>query len=306
MNTYRYRELPVCYLASGLELRVPLHEITGGAGPVVGLTASIHGDESIGVEVLRNILEFLKTVPVKGTVWMVPVANPLAFEDVDRSTPQDRKNLNRSFPGKSGGTVTDALAHVIAEEFLDKVDVYIDFHSGGQDALVDYVYINNDEGLSRAFLSGVLYRPAKGYEGTSASRTKARGVPTVTIECGGGANPAAYIERGIRGIQNMLRYLGVIEGAVETRDDAMVITRLAHVNPSHGGLLVPCLHEGDMHRVLDGGAVLGRVYNPMTCALLQEIVAPFERNLVILLRGGVNRILPGDFTFMIGDLASRE
>ena len=51
MNSYRYYELPVRYLGSGLQLRLPVHEFTGGEGPVVGITACIHGDETIATEI---------------------------------------------------------------------------------------------------------------------------------------------------------------------------------------------------------------------------------------------------------------
>ena len=71
-----------------------------------------------------------------------------------------------------------------------------------------------------------------------------------------------------------------------------------------GGLFVPALTYDAMNTIVEGKVVLGRVYNPMTLELLEEIRAPYEKNLMILMRGNINRIIPGDFTFMIGDLDS--
>jgi len=61
-----------------------------------------------------------------------------------------------------------------------------------------------------------------------------------------------------------------------------------------------------MNTIVEGKVTLGKIYNPMTLELLEEIKAPYDRNLIILMRGSVNTILPGDFSFMIGDLSTAE
>ena len=302
--SYKYYELPVCYLASGLQLKLPIHEFCGDDGPVLGMTASIHGDEAITVEIARRVVEFLKTQKVNGTIKIMSVANPLAYEMVSRNTPIDGANMNRVFPGDRDFTTTEIQAAVIAEEFLETLDLYIDIHSGGQDPVVDYTYVFNDEGFSRSFGSELLYRPKVGYSGTSATVTTEKGIPTVTLECGGGPNLHYYVEKGFNGIVNMLRYKGLIDGEAKTPDKQTMITHIEHVNPHHGGMFVPAQSYDSMTKVIKGKVVLGRVYNPMTLELLEEIKAPFEENLMILMRCDYNRILAGDFTFMIGDLSS--
>ena len=79
----------------------------------------------------------------------------------------------------------------MTREFLEKIDVLIDLHSGGDRPTVDYIYLRNAEDLSRAFGSRVLYRAAQGktgtmFDGTSVSVTDERGIPSVTVELGGG------------------------------------------------------------------------------------------------------------------------
>lgn len=307
MNKIEYTEIPVCFLANGLELKLPVHIIEGNEkGPTVGITACVHGDETIGVEIVRRVYEELKNKDIKGTVKIMPLANPLAFEDAARNTPIDRTNMNRIFPGRYSGTLTDIQARKIADEFLLDLDAYIDVHAGGQDPVVYYTYIVNDEEFSKASLSKILYRPAQDYVGTTATFTKPKGIPTVTIECGGGPNDQKYIDQGVEGILNMLRQKKVIDEEVKTRDDQITVRHIEHVNPHHGGLLVPGLTYDSVNEIVEGKVTLAKIYNPKTFELIEEIKAPYDKNLIILMRGSTNRVLPGDFCFMIGDLNSVE
>mgnify|MGYP004609478221 CR=1 FL=1 len=303
MNNYRYYELPVRYLGSGLQLRLPVHEFTGDEGPTVGITACIHGDECVATEIARRTVEFLKGEEnIHGTIKIMPVASPLGFEVGQRNTPVDKTNMNRIFPGNPDGMITDVTAHVIATQFLQNLDTYIDIHSGGQDPVVDYAYVLNDEELSRASLANILYRPVVDYEGTSVTCTKSDKTAAVTLECGGNCEP--YAKKGLKAVVNMLRHKKAIDGEAEKRDDQIMISHIEHVNPHHGGLFVPALTYDAMNTIVEGRVVLGRVYNPMTLELLEEIRAPYDRNYIILMRGNINRIYGGDFSFMIGDLSS--
>lgn len=301
---YKYYEIPVCYLASGLHLKLPVHEFVGGPGPVLGITASIHGDEAITVEIARLVVEHLKTQKINGTIKIMSVANPLAYEMASRNTPIDGVNMNRVFPGNKDRTVTEIQASVIAEQFLQTIDFYIDIHAGGQDPVVEYTYVTNDEGFSRSFGGRILYKPEQSYGGTSATVTLQRNVPSVTLECGGGPNLKHHVDKGVKGIINMMKYKGLLDGEAEKPGEQIMITKLVHVNPHHSGMFVPAQSYESMNKIIKGKVVLGRIYNPMTLELLEEIKAPFEENLMILMRCDYNRILAGDFTFMIGDLSS--
>ena len=301
---YKYYEIPVCYLPNGLQLKLPIHEFGDGNGPLLGITASIHGDETISVEIARRLVEHLKNEEVHGTIRIMSVANSLAYGNASRNTPIDGVNLNRVFPGNPNGTTTEVLAHVIYTEFLSKLDLYIDIHAGGQDPVVDYAYVTTDEGFSRSFGSRILYRPVQGYTGTSGSTIQGKGVPTVTIECGGGPNLFKYVDKGFKGVLNMLKYKKLINGEPETPGEQIMITHIAHVHPHQSGVFVPEQSYDSMTGIIKGKQVLGRIYNPMTLELLEEIRAPYEENLMILMRCDYNRILAGDFSFMIGDLST--
>ncbi len=299
---YTYEELKVCYLANGSELSLPVHKFEGpGSDKVVGIGSAIHGDEIIGVEIARRVVEFLKTQEVHGTVKLCSCVHPLAFEQVDRNSPIDGLNLNRVFPGKPDGFTTDRVAYTYFEEFICTLDAYIDVHSGGREPIVEYTYIINDEAMSRAFGSKILYRPHDNYPGNVNSYAAMRGIRTMTAEIGGLVVRERDIQRGVEGVLNVLRHEGMIDGEVIHRDDQVVTEHIEHVNPHHGGLMVPGLDIDKLGEVVEGHVTLAKIYNPKTLELLEEIKAPYERNLMILLRPTVNRAFTGDFSFMIAD-----
>jgi hypothetical protein len=220
-------------------------------------------------------------------------------------------NLNRLFPGDPGGWFSDLLAQAIAREFLEKIDVHIDLHSGTDRPTVDYVYLLNDEGLSRSFRSTVLYRPKEGLTGTTYSGTTKsvtvdkRGIPAAVIELGGGiVDQGPYVERGVNGVMNMLRYLGAVSETPHPPPAQTVVHSIALIRPSQGGFLetaAPPLGE-----TIAGGAVLGRVYSPYTFELLEEIPNPVDQGIMILSHLSRNLVQPGDYGYMVGDLAGAE
>jgi predicted deacylase len=303
--------IPVTTLASGGELSIWVHEYVGsGGGPTLGLCAAIHGDEAVSVEILWRFRQRLSALPFKGRVLMLPVANPLALEGRSRHSPLDMQNLNRVFPGDPSGWVTEQLAHAVTRNFLEKIDVLVDLHAGGYYPTVDYVYITNAEELSRAFGSPLLYRPQPGragtvFGGTSTGVTRARGVPSVTVELGGGdVDQTAYVERGLAGIENIMRALGMLAGPPATRPRQTVVHEIVTVRPSHGGLLVPAAPP--LGQPVAGGAELGRVISPYTLETLEVIRSPVDRGVMILSHLTVDVVQPGDYGYMIGDLEDAE
>jgi predicted deacylase len=216
-------------------------------------------------------------------------------------------NLNRVFPGGGEGFFTHRLAEVLVAHFLDKLDYYIDLHAGGAYGTVDYVYVGNAETLSRAFGSAVLFRPPQGYGygGSTAHYMTSKGVPCVTVELGGGAvDQAEYVRRGIAGITNVLRTVGMFGGSPSSPPRQTVLRTLVTLRPTAGGMLIP--EATALHAVLQKDAVLGRVVSPYAFDELDVFRAPFERSLTVLVRPTVCRVQPGEFGYMIGDLGTAE
>lgn len=300
------RRIPVAHFANGMEAALHIHEIVGtaGDGPTVGISAAIHGDEQTGPQIVLEFARQLDAAKLKGRLLLLPVANPLSFEARTRHNPVDDLNLNRMFPGGRGGWFSEQLAAAISREFLDKIDVFFDIHAGGHQPTVDYIYIRNAENLSRAFGSKLLYRAKPGvsgtmYEGTAASVTDKRAVPSVVVELGGGlVDQAPYVARGVAGLNNMLREHKVLDGAPAKPPQQIVMSGIQIIRPSQGGF-IEIAHPPLGERVADD-ALLGRIVSPYTFETLEEIRNPVKGGWMVLSHLTRNLVQPGDYLFMVG------
>ena len=203
MNRHSIHRHKFTTMADGTDAVLTIHELRGaGDGPVVGISGSIHGNENTGSQIIRALWPHLAEARLSGTLMLMPVGNPRAFAVNRRYTPVDELNLNRLFPGSTSGWYSDHLASAITTEFLEKIDIHIDLHAGTDRPTVDYVYILNNEALSRAFGSRVLYRPTEGkggtkYGGTTKSVTvDRRGIPSIVVELGGESLPRSLTWSG--------------------------------------------------------------------------------------------------------------
>ena len=301
------RRLPLATMASGMEAALHLHEIAGqrGSGPTVGISAGIHGDEYVGTQMIMDLLAVLTDHEIAGRLLVLPVANPLAFEAIGRQNPVDDINLNRVFPGAARGWFSEQLATVIIREFLEKIDILIDIHAGGLKPTVDYTYIFNHEALSRAFGTKLLYRPKGGvslgtiYGGTLSSIALERGIPTATLELGGGiVDQAPYAARGAACLRNMLRVTGTLAGNVTSRADQIELAEIHIIRPTQGGFL--CSEAPPLGEPIAAGAVLGRVVSPYSFDELEVIRNPVPDGWMVLAHLTRNVIQPGDYGYMVG------
>ena len=299
-------------MADGTDAVLTIHELAGEAGgPTVGISGSVHGNENAGSQIIRTLWPHLRGCRITGRILLLPVANPRAFAVNKRYTPIDELNLNRQFPGSTSGWYSDHLAAAITREFLEKVDVHIDLHAGTDRPTVDYVYIMNDERLSRAFGSTVLYRPMDGLAGTTYSGTTKsvtvdrRKIPSVVVELGGGiVEQEPYVARGVDGTLNVLRAAGVIEGEVRPPPDQIVVRGIEIVRPRHGGWLET--EAPPLGKLIGEGAVLGRVVSPYSFETLEVIKSPVRHGIMILSHLNRNLVEPGDYGYMVGDMDTAE
>ncbi|MEQ8425849.1 MAG: succinylglutamate desuccinylase/aspartoacylase family protein [Cyclobacteriaceae bacterium] len=302
----KVRFIPMCHMANGMEFGIHVHELVGtaGDGPTVGISGVIHGNEVTGAHIILDLARALANVKFKGRILLLPVANPHGFEANERFVPVDWINLNRVFPGNKQGTFSDHLADLIFREFITKLDVLIDLHSGTDRPTVDYTFIFNDEGLSRSTGSKILYRMPESnrvYDGTSAVAAVAKGIRSVVIEIGGGViDQAPYAKWGVSSLMNMLRHLEMVEGNPAPLPEQIVVNEIQLVRPTQGGFLeteAPPLGER-----IRGGDVLGRVISPYTFEELEVMRCPVEDGIMILSHLTRNVIHPGDYGYMIGNM----
>lgn len=122
-------EMPVSkQLMQGM-VSIPLHVIYGKKpGPTLCLTATLHGDEICGIEIIRQVLADIDVEKLHGAIIFVPVVNVFGFINNSRYLP-DRRDLNRCFPGSKRGSMASRLANLYATEVIQKCDYAIDFHT---------------------------------------------------------------------------------------------------------------------------------------------------------------------------------
>jgi predicted deacylase len=111
-------ETPI-YVSRGLE-----------DGPVLALTAGMHGDEINGMEIVRRMLDSGLHRPKRGVTVCMPIVNLYGFLNYSRDVP-DGKDINRAFPGNKNGSLASRLAYNLMHEVIPYIDFGIDFHTGG-------------------------------------------------------------------------------------------------------------------------------------------------------------------------------
>jgi uncharacterized protein len=298
--------IPVATMAGGHAPELVVHTIDGGAGdgPTLGLVAGIHGDEPVGVETLRRFVTELDAASVAGELVVLPVANPYAFEALTRNTPLDMSNLNRLFPGNPNGTLTEQLAHAIADRVVPRLGYLVDLHSGGNLATVDYAYRFDDSGLAEAFGCEILYR-GQSYGGSLSHCARGLGIPTVTTEIGGGQQRNRhYVEKGLRGLRNVMKKLEMMPGKPELPERQLVVDELATLRPHHGGLMLSDFDATRLGDSVAAGTELARVVSPYTFEVLEVLTAPFDPTLLLLGREAMTKVDPGDYGFIVANGAS--
>jgi len=120
--------LPSFYTHSSVNM--PVHVVHGRrAGPVLLVSAAVHGDEINGVEIIRRLLTHKSIDRIKGTLIAIPVVNVYGFVSKSRYLP-DRRDLNRSFPGSENGSMASRLANVLMTQILPHTTHIIDLHTG--------------------------------------------------------------------------------------------------------------------------------------------------------------------------------
>ncbi|MER8651573.1 N(2)-acetyl-L-2,4-diaminobutanoate deacetylase DoeB [Mesorhizobium sp. M0586] len=206
---------------------IPICVIRNGKGPAALLTGGNHGDEYEGPLALYDLARTLDPKQVSGTVIIVPAMNYPAFRAGTRTSPIDKGNMNRSFPGRPDGTVTEKIADYFQRELLPRADLVFDFHSGGRtldfvpfcaahtvpDKALEQKAFDAVAAFSAPFSMRMIEIDSVGMYDTAAEEM---GKVFVSTELGGGGTSRAQTVRiARRGISNVLRHAGIVAGAVE-------------------------------------------------------------------------------------------
>jgi predicted deacylase len=234
--------LPVSESYAGISLKIPLQiQRSEVDGPVVFVTAALHGDELNGTGAIRELLLDETFKLRRGSLILVPILNLLAFDRHSRYMP-DRRDLNRCFPGSSSGSLASRVADTIFTELVGRCDYGIDLHTAAV-RRTNYPNVRADMKnpqvamLATKFGAEVIVDYA-GAAGTLRREACLAGCPTIVLEGGEvwKVEPA-IVETAVRGIKNILRHFEMIDGDLEVPETQMVVSKTQWVRADHGGFL---------------------------------------------------------------------
>jgi predicted deacylase len=222
--------LPVADLYTGTSLSMPVKVISGRrAGPVLFVSAAIHGDELNGVEIIRRLLKRKILRSIRGTLLAVPIVNVHGFLDQSRYLP-DRRDLNRSFPGTSRGSVAARLAHLFTSQIVAKADYGIDLHTGAINrSNLPQIRAKLDDSttleIAKAFGAPVVIN-SDIRDGSLRAYAAERNLQVLVYEAGEALRfDEVSIRGGIRGILNVMRHIGMLPPRKGSKQISPVIAK---------------------------------------------------------------------------------
>jgi N2-acetyl-L-2,4-diaminobutanoate deacetylase len=300
---------------------IPITVLKRGDGPTVLLTGGNHGDEYEGPIALSKLASTLQAGDIAGRVIVVPFMNFPAFQAGTRTSPIDAGNLNRSFPGKPDGTVTERIADYFQRHLLPLADYVLDIHAGGRTldfvpfaavhVLTDAQQQTRCEAAMRAFGAPYSMRMLEQDSvGMFDSAVEEAGKVFVSTELGGGGSAtAASVAVAERGIYGLLAHAGVLErdtlGGGETGRTTTLLDMpdsTCYITSEHTGLLEMWRDLGD---VVQQGELLARVHDATrTGAAAIEYRA--RRGGLLAARHFPGRVQIGDTVAVVADIVERN
>jgi predicted deacylase len=213
--------LPDLYMHTSLSMPV---EVNRGRkkGPILFVSAAVHGDEINGVEIIRRLVKSDSVLKgMKGTLITIPVVNVYGFINQSRYLP-DRRDLNRCFPGSEQGSLAGRLANVFMTEVASKCTHGIDLHTAAihRDNLPQIrADLTNTavEEMAQAFKAPVIVNSSL-IEGSLRHASMGVNVPVIVYEAGEALrfNELA-IRAGVKGVKNVMRSLGMLPARAKTK-----------------------------------------------------------------------------------------
>ena len=258
-------KLPIGSLPSGesvsMELKIArAHQ----EGPVVLITAGVHGDEINGVDILRRLILNGVLDRIKcGSLILIPVVNVYGFINRTREVP-DGKDVNRSFPGNMTGSLASRIARVLTKKILPTVDLVIDLHTGGQ-GHYNYPQIRYTKGDANSEILGKVFNPpiligksaiSKSFRRIASDANK----PFLLFE--GGENlrlDELSIQEGMNGILRLLAHLELIDDPGFLKNPIHHFEQTSWIRASRSGIFRLYSHSG---QEVKKGSVIGEIGDP--------------------------------------------
>lgn len=303
-GSYKMISLPAADLYTQTEMGLPIHVFHGmNAGPKVFITGTIHGDELNSIEILRRVHQQKWLNNINGTLITIPVVNIYGFIIQSRYLP-DRRDLNRSFPGSSKGSLAARLAYTLTNEILQICQYGIDLHTGAYGRVnLPQLRVNlatpGAKTLAKAFDVPVIV-DAEIRDGSLRQAASEMGIPVLVYE-GGEAlrHNELCIKMGVRGIANVLQHLGMVKipkTKKHTTLKPLITKNVRWVRASCSGILQPTRDYTQSFSVKKD-EVLAYIHDPFLMNPSTPVIAPDNGILIGLTNLPV--VNEGDATFNI-------
>jgi len=283
----------------GIAVPTPVLVVNGAnSGPVLCLTAAIHGDELNGIEIVRRVLYNLDPQELSGAVIGVPIANLQGFRRNSRYL-TDRRDLNRYFPGNPTGSSASRIAHSFFNDVVRHCDALVDLHTGSfhRTNLLQLRADLRDSDileLTHGFGSTVVLQ-SEGAPGTLRRAATERGIPAVTLEAGAPLRlDEKGVQQGVAGIETLLSHMNMMKGPRFWGNPEPVYYESRWVRADQGGILLSSVSLGEK---VDPGELLGTVTDPITNVRV-EIRSPLAGRVLGMALNQV--VLPGFAAYHIG------
>ena len=271
-------DLPIADLYTSTSLHMPVQVVCGRkAGPVLFVSAAIHGDELNGVEIIRRLLKRKLLRSLKGTLIAVPIVNVHGFLNQSRYLP-DRRDLNRSFPGSKKGSIASRLADLFIRQIVSKADLGIDLHTGAINrSNLPQIRANLDDPetleLAKSFGVPVIIN-SNIRDGSLRDCANNRGMPVLIYESGEALRFSEIsIRAGTRGILNVMRLIGMLPPLKSAKQSTPVVARsTSWVRASDSGIVTAKVKLGSSVRKDQSMAIISSPLGDEE----SDVVAPFD------------------------------
>ena len=295
-------KIPLAAMVTHNDAEMTAHVIHGKrSGPCLFISAAIHGDEINGVEIIRRLLKLKQVQRLSGTLIAIPIVNVHGFITHSRYLP-DGRDLNRSFPGSSKGSLAGRMANTFLKEIVHKCSHGIDLHTGARhrDNLPQIrADLSNPEikHLSESFGVPVII-DSKIRDGSLREAGGDAGIPILLYEAGEALRfDEMAIRAGVRGIQNVMRQLGMLsqgsakEKAQDRKRQPLVSSNTSWVRAPYSGILRMLVPMGAK---AEKGTILGMIADPLGISEY-KVIAPEEG--IVIGRTNLPLVHEGDALF---------
>lgn len=300
-------DLPVSVLSDHTPVTMSVHAMHGRRdGPTLFVSAGVHGDEVIGVEIVRRLLNSRELDKIRGTLLVVPIVNTYGFLNHSRYLP-DRRDLNRCFPGSTRGSLAARLAERFMTEIVARSDLGIDLHSAAiHRTNLPQIRISPNNArmleLGQAFGAPVILTSAV-REGSLRGGAAEAGVDVLLYEAGEGLRfDEMAVRAGVSGILRVMRHVQMLprKRSATPRAKSLRCARSRWVRAPVGGLLRTYRREGD---IVTQGEVLGAVADPFGETDV-DLMASMDG--IIIGRAVMPIVNEGDALFHIAEVRSSD